>query len=197
MSKIYFRYGTLNSAKTANLLMVVHNYESQGKTVLIFKPKTDTRSKPNVIESRIGLSHSCIDIDEDFNIYDYVKRLPMNIKVDCICCEEVQFMTKQNIKELVKIADELEIPILAYGLKNTYIADKLFPAVELLLYYADSIEEVKNVCYCGRKATQNLRIVNGNPVYDGDTVQVGDVKEGDSYYMSVCRKHYFNPRLHK
>jgi thymidine kinase len=178
--------------------MTIHNYESQGREVLVFKPTTDTRSSKGKIESRIGLSHDCIDIDKDFNIYDYVRKQPINHNISAIICDEIQFVTQKHILELVDVVDKLNINVICYGLKNTYIKGKLFPAIETLLYYADDVTELKSICSCKgceRKSTQNLRIVNGKPVYDGETVQVGDVKEGDSYYMSVCRWHYFNPVL--
>lgn len=194
IAQFYYKYGTMDSSKTANLLMSVHSYETKGDKVLIFKPKTDTRSEPDIIESRIGLSHSCIDIDKDFNIIDYIKNNNLIESTDAIFIDECQWLTLTQILNLCFIVDKLDIPVLAYGLKNSYVKNELLEGAKYLLYYADKIEEIKNICvYCGKKATMNLRIANKKPIYNGDTTHVGDTKEAKDYYIPVCRKHYFNP----
>ena len=189
MSKLYFRYGAMNSSKSANLLMVAHNYEEQGKKVIIFKPSLDTRSGESLVKSRVGIEHICKDICKDFNFYEYMKDAQ---DIDCVLVDESQFCTKEQIKQLTQVADKLNIPVLCYGLKNTYIDGELFEGSAALLYYADSIEEIKTVCqYCNRKAIMNLYLINGQPIYQGNKVQIGDVK-GEEKYVSVCREHYFN-----
>ena len=196
-SKLYYRYSVMNSSKTANLIMVAHNYEEQGKKVLIFKPSLDTRSSVGKVESRVGISHDCIDIDKDFNIFKYIDNLPASEKdISCILLDECNFITKKQAKELATICDYCNIPVIAYGLKNSYIDGELFEGSSALLYYADKIEEIKNVCvFCNSKATQNLRVLNGKPIYDGEVINCGDTKEGEDYYIPVCRKHYFKPPL--
>lgn len=97
------------------------------------------------------------------------------------------------MEQLAYIVDNFNIPIMAYGLKNSYLKSKLFEGSEALLYYADELREIRNICHCGRKATMNLRVLNGKPIYDGEMINCGDTKPTDDYYIPVCRKHYFNP----
>lgn len=197
-SKLYFKYGTLNSSKSSNLLMTAHNYESQGKRVLILKPKTDTRSTSNMVESRVGISHECIDISTNDNIINIIKENDniINNPLHALLIEEAQFLSKEQVKQLHYIAHEMDIPVLAYGLKNTYIDGQLFEGSSALLFYADSLQEIKTVCqWCERKATQNLRVVDGEPIYDGEPIQIGDISQSKEYYIPVCGHHYFNPKL--
>lgn len=192
IAQLYYKYGTMDSSKTANLLMAVHSYETKGDKVLILKPKTDTRSKSNIIESRIGLSHPCMDIHNNFDILHYVTGI--KDKIDAIFIDECQWLTLNQIIDLCHIVDTLNIPVLAYGLKNSYVKNELLEGAKYLLYYADKIEEIKNVCvYCGKKAIMNLRILNDNPIYNGNTTHIGDTKETKDYYIPVCRNHYLNP----
>ncbi|NFH40855.1 thymidine kinase [Clostridium sporogenes] len=194
MAQFYYKYGTMDSSKTANLLMAVHSYETKGDKVLILKPKTDTRSKSNIIESRIGLSHPCMDIHNNFDILDYVTG--SKDKIDAVFIDECQWLTLNQIIDLCRIVDTLNIPVLAYGLKNSYVKNELLEGAKYLLYYADKIEEIKNVCvYCGKKAIMNLRILNDNPIYNGNTTHIGDIKETKDYYIPVCRNHYLNPTI--
>lgn len=194
MSKIYFRHGCMNSSKTANLLMVAHNYESQGKIIIIFKPSIDTRSSKGYIESRVGIRHTCVDMDKDFNIHQYIMD---NIQpYSAILIDESQFLTKQQVFQLIQIADRYNIPIICYGLKNSYVSGEIFEGSQALLYYADSIEEIKTVCeYCNKKATMHLRILNGEPIYSGNAIKCGDIEGENDYYISTCREHYFRPNL--
>lgn len=197
MAKLHFKYGCMESSKSANLLMTVHNYESQGKEVILLKPSLDTRSRTGKIESRIGLSHDCIDIDKDTNILDLLNVKSVNSldTISAIIVDESNFLTKEQVKQLAYICDEYDIPIITYGLKNSYLDGELFEGSAALLYYAEKIEEIKTVCKCGRKATMNLRILNGKPIYDGNIINCGDTKEAEDYYVPVCRKHYFNPQI--
>ncbi|GCD11764.1 thymidine kinase [Clostridium tagluense] len=198
MSKLYYRHGCMNSSKTANLLMVAHNYESQGKKVLIFKPSKDTRSKPNIIESRTGMSHDCIDILDTDDLYTYILNYIFEFKeiIKAILVDEAQFLTKKQVLELVDITKELDIPVLCYGLKNSSIKGELFDGSNALLYWAETIEEIKTICsYCDKKATMNLRIGNEKPIYTGDIIKCGDTTDSEEYYIPLCTKHYLNPIL--
>lgn len=198
MSQLIYRYGAMNSGKSLQLLSVNHNYTSQGKKTLIFKPILDTRSNSNLIESRIGISAECLDINTEFNIYKYITEyLLLSDKLHCILCDESQFLTKEQVKQLSKIVDEYDIPCLCYGLKNSYKENELFEGSQALLYFAEKIEEIKQVCMCKdctKKATHNLKLVNGKPVYDGNIVSIGDIV-GEERYLSVCRNHYYNPEI--
>lgn len=196
-AKLYFRYGAMGSSKTANLLMVAHNYESQGKKVLLIKPSLDTRSETQKIESRTGLCAECIDIDNTSNIRNIFLTLvnTNNFEYHAILVDEAQFLTKYQVKQLAKMVDTYNIPVIAYGLKNSYIDGELFEGSQALLYYSNKIEEIKTVCSCpecNSKATMNLRILNGEAVYNGEMINCGDTKPTSDYYMPVCRKHYYN-----
>ena len=192
MAKLYFRYGAMNSGKSLDLLAVNHVYEEQGKKTLLFKPAIDTRS--NYIESRIGVKKSCYKINIGFNIEKYINNyvLSNKEKIDCILVDEAQFLTEEHVKQLSNISYKLDIPVICYGLKNTYIDGELFSGSKTLLYYADRIEEIKTTCeLCNKKATMNLRVVNGIPVYNGDAIEIGDIK-GENRYLSLCKEHYYN-----
>lgn len=195
-AKLYFRYGCMNSSKSLNLLATAHNYKSQGKDVLLIKPSLDIRSSNGKIESRVGLSVDCLDIDKTSDLMSYFLTIISDREksFECILIDESQFLTKKQVEDLAKIVDKFNIPAIAYGLKNSYLKGELFEGSQALLYYADKIEEIKTTCNCGRKAIMNLRVVNGEPVYNGEMINCGDTKPTDDYYIPVCRKHYYNPK---
>lgn len=194
MSKLHFLFSVMNSAKSANLIMVAHNYNELGKRALVLKPSLDTRTSKGKIQSRVGVSIPCMDIDKDENLIElYEKENTINNKIQVILIDEANFLTQKQVEQLAYIVDNFNIPIMAYGLKNSYLKSKLFEGSEALLYYADELREIRNICHCGKKATMNLRVLNGKPIYDGEIVNCGDTKPTDDYYIPVCRKHYFNP----
>lgn len=196
MSKIYFYYGAMNCGKSLHLLSNVHNYEQQGKKVLLLKPSSDTRNSKGVISSRVGFSYDAIEFSPDDNLFDIVKNI--NEDFDCIFIDEIHFATRKQIRELAFVCDKLDINVMTFGLKNSYISGELFEPIKELLYQANSVMEIKSTCtYCNSKATHNLRILNGKPIYDGEIINCGDTKPTDDYYIPVCRKHYFNPKLTK
>ena len=207
MGKLYFKYGVMNSSKTANLLMVAYNYESQGRRIFCLKPSTDTRwsdDPHNIygsIKSRaVPNSHSCKLISRDRNLFDMIEdETKWPVKLSAVLIDEAQFLTREQVKQLADVAEKLNINVLCFGLKNTFVDGELFEGSAALLYYASDIQEIKTICkYCNRKATMNLRLINGKPVYSGDTIAIGDVKDEDSeMYAQVCYKHYKNPPLDK
>lgn len=189
MAQLFFKYGAMNSGKSIDILKVAHNYEEQGKPVVLMTSGVDDRSGRGIIASRIGLERKVKPIMEDTNIYDYVNK--MDRKIYCVLIDEAQFLKKEHVLQLIKIVDELNIPVMAFGLKNDF-RNELFEGSKYLLIYADKIEEMKTICwFCPHKATMNLRIHNGKPVYEGEQVQIG----GNESYYPVCRKHYFHPKL--
>ena len=189
MAQLFFKYGAMNSGKSIDLLKVAHNYEEQGKPVVLMTSGVDDRSGRGIIASRIGLERKVKPIMDDTNIYDYVNK--MDRKIYCVLIDEAQFLKKEHVLQLIKIVDELNIPVMAFGLKNDF-RNELFEGSKYLLIYADKIEEMKTICwFCPHKATMNLRIHNGKPVYEGEQVQIG----GNESYYPVCRKHYFHPQL--
>ena len=189
MAQLFFKYGAMNSGKSIDILKVAHNYEEQGIPVVLMTSGVDDRSGRGIIASRIGLERKVKPIMDDTNIYDYVNK--MDRKIYCVLIDEAQFLKKEHVLQLIKIVDELNIPVMAFGLKNDF-RNELFEGSKYLLIYADKIEEMKTICwFCPHKATMNLRIHNGKPVYEGEQVQIG----GNESYYPVCRKHYFHPQL--
>lgn len=183
MSKLIFRYGTVNSAKTLNLLAVAHNYEEQGKSVLTIVPAIDTRHGTGIIKTRAGLKRQA---DVIITKPGDILRAWLNIPElpDCVLVDEAQFLDAEHISELRHIA--LHIPVICYGLKADF-KGQLFPGSKRLLEVADAIEEIKTVCwYCTSKAIMNLKIVDDQPVFDGPSVDLG----GNELYRPVCWSCY-------
>ena len=192
MAKLYFRYGAMNSAKSANLLMVAHNYQSQNKPVLLMKPAKDTRW--DAITSRAiaekGLARTFTDEE---NVYDIIAEHCATNQIYAVLIDEATFMNEEQVFQLTQVVDKLNIPVLCYGLKNRAAYGKLFAGSAALLYWADSIEEIKTVCqYCNKKATQNLMLINNVPEYHPAEIVMADI-DGDLKIIPACRMHYLNP----
>ena len=181
----------MNAGKSIEVLKVAHNYEEQGKQVLLMTSSLDTRNGQGQIASRIGLSRKAVALQADTNIYTVVQnQCP---QAACILIDEAQFLTVDQVKQAAAVVDELGIPVMAFGLKNDS-QNHLFAGSEALLIYADKIEEMKTICwFCRKKATMNLRITNGQADYGGEQIQIG----GNESYYPVCRKYYLNPPLDK
>lgn len=191
MAQLFFKYGAMNSGKSIDVLKVAHNYEEQGKPVVLLTSGVDTRSGRGTIASRIGLERKVYPIMKDTDVYEYVKNI--DHRIYCVLIDEAQFLSKEHVLQLTRIVDELNIPVMTFGLKNDF-RNELFEGSKYLLIYADKIEEMKTICwFCPRKATMNLRMLDGHPVYEGEQVQIG----GNESYYPVCRKHYFHPLLNK
>lgn len=191
MAQLFFRYGAMNSSKTASLLMVKHNYEENGKNVLLLTSALDNRDGVGKVSSRVGISSPAVALNKDSNIAFIVDEYEKtsHIKCDCILVDEAQFLTEKQILTLAEVVDGYGIPAICYGLKNDF-QNNLFEGSKALLTHADKIEEIKTLCtYCKRKAIMNLRLHNGRPVYHGEQVQIG----GNESYAPVCRKHYSKP----
>lgn len=183
MAKLYYRYGTMGSGKTIDLLKVAYNYEERGKECLLIALSTDTRYGVGKITTRIGLQRDAFICFKDTNIYEYVNSLEK--KPDCILVDECNFLTKKQVRELSDIVDLLDIPVICYGLRSDFKCE-LFEGSEALMAIADKIEEIKTICECGRKATVNMRYINGKVVTNGDKIVIG----GNDMYKAVCRKCY-------
>lgn len=189
MAQLFFRYGTMNSGKSIEILKVAHNYEEQNKTIILMTSAVDTRTGVGIVSSRIGLQRDAIPVATETNIFDLVQETDPNAA--CVLIDEAQFLNRKHILQCARIVDEMNIPVMAFGLKNDF-RNHLFEGSESLLLYADKIEEMKTICwFCRRKATMNLRVHEGQPVYEGKQVQVG----GNESYYPVCRQHYFHPNL--
>ena len=184
MAQLYFRYGT---RKSIEILKVAYNYEEQGKPVVLLTSRLDDRDEVGYISSRIGMRRKAYPIGNDTDIFAYID--DMSPRPYCVLIDEAQFLTRANVYDLARIVDELDIPVMAFGLKNDF-QNNLFEGSKYLLLLSDKIEEIKTIChYCSRKATMVLRMEDGEPVYEGVQVQIG----GHESYISVCRKHWFNP----
>lgn len=187
MAQLYFRYGTMNSGKSIEILKVAYNYEEQGKPVVLLTSRLDNRDGVGYISSRIGMKRKAYPIGDDTDIFGYIAN--MDPRPYCVLVDEAQFLTRANVYDLARIVDELDIPVMAFGLKNDF-QNNLFEGSKYLLLLSDKIDEIKTIChYCSRKATMVLRMEDGKPVYEGAQVQIG----GHESYISVCRKHWFNP----
>jgi thymidine kinase len=182
VAKLYFRYGTMDSAKSMNLLAVAHNYRKQGKKVLLVKPRLDTRFGASKISSRCGLEADAdLMVDEDSSLD------PREFAgLDCVLVDEAQFLQPNVIEDLRRITVDPGVPVICYGLRTDF-QTKLFPGAQRLMELADRIEEVKVTCqYCAKKAICNLRFVNGAPTIVGPQIQLG----ADEHYAPVCWGHY-------
>lgn len=188
MAKLHFYYSAMNAGKSTTLLQSSHNYNERGMDTLIFTPAIDTRTGKGRVSTRIGLTVNAEVIEKEDNIFDCIRlRLEANPNIGCVLIDEAQFLTKQQVFQLAKAVDQLDIPVLTYGLRSDFQAEP-FPGSQYLLALADNLIEIKTICHCGKKATMNLRIdANGNAIRDGEQVQIG----GNEAYVATCREHFF------
>ncbi|NOV00348.1 thymidine kinase [Paenibacillus planticolens] len=186
MAKLYFRYGTMNSGKSIEVLRVAHNYEEQGKKVLLLTSVVDDRFGVGKVVSRIGMQKNAIVVDDKLDMVELAK----NELPNCILVDEAQFLNKQQVAQLIEIVDDLNIPVIAYGLRADFMG-QLFEGSTALIAAADTIEEIKTVCwYCDKKAIMNMRCKDGEPIFHGEQIQIG----GNESYVPVCRKCYASKR---
>lgn len=180
MAKLYFYYGAMNSSKTANALMTKFNYEEVGQRALLCKTETDTRDGQRVIRSRIGLEMECVFLGELMQMPEEKIR-----SYNCIIVDEVQFASCEQIDFLSDIVDFMEVPVVCYGLRADF-QNRLFPGSERLITVADTIQEIKTVCWCGKKATCNARYNSEGIIRSGEQVMLG----ANDHYVALCRKHF-------
>jgi thymidine kinase len=180
----------MNAGKSIELIKVAYNYEERGKRVLVLVPSVDDRFGKGMVCSRIGLKREAIMVNDDTNLLKLFMEENAKKKIDCVLVDECQFLKKHHVQELVEIVDSYETPVLAYGLKNDF-RNELFEGSYYMLVYADKIEEIKTICWCGRKATMVARIVDGKFVKTGEQILIG----GNDMYVSLCRKHYNDGRI--
>jgi len=156
----------MNAGKSIELIKVAYNYEERGKRVFCLTPKVDSRYGEGVIASRVGLQRTAVAISEDMDILEVFMRENEKQPIDCVLVDEGQFLKKHHVEELVEIVDSLNVPVMVYGLKNDF-KNELFEGSYYLLVYADKIEEIKTICWCGRKATMVARVEDGKLVKEG------------------------------
>ncbi|MDE7421374.1 MAG: thymidine kinase [Muribaculaceae bacterium] len=193
IGKLYFRYGTMGSAKTAMLLTTAYNFEERGMGYMCLKPVVDTREKKNVIRSRIGIERECKWIYPDTDLYEMVKEIfEQTLDVPSwMLVDEAQFLSAEQVDQLARVVDDYGCNIICYGLRTDF-KTHLFEGSRRLFEIADSIEEVKSTCSCGRKTIVNARIDgNGEIITEGEQVEIG----GNDRYIAVCRKCWRNKRI--
>ena len=176
----------MNAGKSTALLQSNYNYNERGMDTLLFLPKVGADANKNKIHSRIGLIADAISVDTSFNFFEYVQNFKNKKKVDAILIDEVQFLTKDQVRQICKISDTLNIPSMCYGIRTDFRGE-LFEGSSELLALADNLIELKTVCDCGRKATMVVRLdESGNVITAGEEIQIG----GNDTYKVYCRKHF-------
>ena len=181
MAKLYFRYGVMGSSKTANALMVRYNYEERGQEALLVKPEIDQRDGAKFVASRMGLTHPCIYFSELHIMPEAELK-----RYACVIVDEAQFLSREEVQYLVHVVDDWGVPVICYGLRADF-SGQLFPGSQELLATADIIEDVKTICWCGKKATCNARFdAEGRVLREGEQVVLG----ANDQYIGLCRKHW-------
>lgn len=191
MAKLYFRYSAMDAGKTLDLLKVAYNYEDRGQHTLVITSAVDRRAGDNKVKSRIGFDKEALSTTTSDNLFELIKTHLTEQKTACILVDEIHFFTSEQIMQLSDVVDYLNVPVICYGLRSDYRGQP-FPAASTLLAIADTLEEVKTICHCGRKANFNMLVRDGIAVKEGDQVVVDDdnLKKVDTRYVSVCRRHW-------
>ena len=191
MAKLYFNYSSMNAGKSTMLLQANHNYQERGMSTIIYTSSVDDRYGKKEIVSRIGLKAESNIFSIDTNIYEEVISFNKDKGVDCVLIDEAQFLSKDQVAQLGQIVDDLDIPVLTFGIRTDFKGN-LFEGSEYLLAWADNLKEIKTVCHCGRKATMVLRLdQKGNVIEEGDQIEIG----GNEKYVSICRKHFYEKNI--
>ena len=186
MAKLYFYYAAMNAGKSTTLLQADFNYRERGMETMLWTAAHDDRSGTGMIGSRVALSAPAMTYSPDVDLFDAVSEELKRRKLHCVLVDEAQFLTRDQVFQLARVADDMGIPVLAYGLRTDFRAE-LFEGSKCLLALADVLVELKAVCACGRKATMNLRIdAEGRPVREGAQTEIG----GNDRYVALCRRHF-------
>jgi thymidine kinase len=186
MAKLYFYYSSMNAGKSTSLLQSSYNYKERGLNTLILAPDFDNRYGVGRVTSRIGLEARATTFDKADNLFDIILACCTEDPLHCVLVDEAQFLTKEQVFQLGQVTDDLEIPVLAYGIRTDFQGEP-FEGSQYLLAWADNLNELKAICHCGRKATMVIRLdENGNAVTEGSQVEIG----GNERYVSMCRKHF-------
>ena len=193
MAKLYFNYSSMNAGKSTMLLQANHNYQERGMSTIIYTSSVDDRYGKKEIVSRIGLKAESNIFSDNTNIYKEVINFNKSNRVDCVLIDEAQFLNKDQVAQLGQIVDDLDIPVLTFGIRTDFKGN-LFEGSKYLLAWADNLKEIKTVCHCGRKATMVLRLdKKGNVIEKGEQIEIG----GNEKYVSICRKHFYEKNIGK
>jgi len=186
LAKLYFYYSSMNAGKSTSLLQSAYNYKELGMNSFLLTAEIDDRYNVGKVTSRIGLEAGAHLFNQDHNLFELVSERNENEKIDCVLIDESHFLSKEHVKQLGKVVDNLDIPVLCYGIRTDFRGE-LFPGSQYLLAWADNLNELKTVCHCGRKATMVVRLdADGKVVSDGAQVVIG----GNDQYQSMCRRHF-------
>ncbi|MBV1908203.1 MAG: thymidine kinase [Kangiellaceae bacterium] len=186
MAKLYFYYSSMNAGKSTSLLQSSYNYKERGMNTMVLTPKLDDRYEVGTVTSRIGLQSDAIAFSSDCDLYCLIEKQSKKEKLSCILIDESQFLRKEQVSQLGKVADDLNLPVLAYGIRTDFQGEP-FEGSQYLLAWSDNLKELKAICHCGSKATMILRHdENGKVIREGSQIEIG----GNDRYVSVCRKHF-------
>jgi len=186
MAKLYFYYSSMNAGKSTALLQSSYNYRERGMTTLVLSPDFDDRYGVGKVTSRIGLETIATTFKTDQDLLKLVSAKVNEGPLHCVLVDEAQFLSKEQVYQLGEVTDELNIPVLAYGLRTDFQGEP-FIGSKYLLAWADNLNELKAICFCGAKATMVIRLAeDGNAVTQGSQVEIG----GNDRYISMCRKHF-------
>ncbi|MFT5676363.1 MAG: thymidine kinase [Paraglaciecola sp.] len=186
MAQLYFYYSAMNAGKSTSLLQSAYNYKERGMRAEIFTAAFDNRFGSGKVASRIGLEADAHLFNEQSDFFSQIEALNQGHRIDCLFIDEAQFLSKIQVQQLVHVVDDLNIPVLAYGLRTDFLGET-FVGSRYLMAWADKLVELKTICHCGRKATFVVRIdEQGLAVKEGVQVEVG----GNDRYESMCRKHF-------
>lgn len=186
MAKLYFYYSSMNAGKSTALLQSSYNYRERGMNTLVLTPAIDDRDGPGVVTSRIGIKEVARSFSQTDDLLELVRQRHNQLGLHCVLIDEAQFLTRQQVYELGEVCDQLDIPVLAYGLRTDFRGEP-FEGSQYLLAWADNLKEIKAICHCGSKATMVIRAdENGRALTAGSQVEIG----GNDRYISLCRAHF-------
>ena len=186
MAKLYFYYSSMNAGKSTSLLQSSYNYKERGMDTLVLAPELDDRYGVGRVTSRIGLEADATTFRPEDDLLQIVEERRASQPLHCVLIDEAQFLTKHQVFQLGDVADKLNIPVLAYGLRTDFKGEP-FEGSKYLLAWSDNLKELKAICHCGSKATMVIRTdEHGTPIREGSQIQIG----GNDRYVSMCRKHF-------
>lgn len=184
MAKLYFRYSAMNAGKSTALIQVAHNYEENGRRVVVYTAAIDHRFGVGQVSSRIGPQRDAMTFDGSLDFFAAMSQLR---GISCVLVDEAQFLTPEQVRQLHRGAHLLDVPVICYGIRSDFLGEP-FPGSVYLLTLADSVEELKNICSCGRKATMNPRFdAQGRRIRSGEQVAI----EGDVEYRPMCARCFY------
>ena len=186
MSKLYFYYSTMNAGKSTTLLQSSFNYRERGMHTLLLTAALDDRFGKGKVASRIGLEQEADLFDDGINLFQHIIRRNAEQSINCVLVDEAQFLSKRQVWQLSEVSDQLNIPVLCYGIRTDFQGE-LFAGSQWLLAWADELHELKTICHCGKKANMVVRVdEDGQVISEGSQVEIG----GNDRYVSLCRRHF-------